>query len=45
MPKPLCIVGIRVWDWLDLDAAFETIKVDPDDPDRVNSFDVILGLK
>jgi predicted DNA-binding transcriptional regulator AlpA len=42
MPKPLCIDGIKVWDRLDLDAAFETIKTDPD---RVNTFDVILGLK
>jgi predicted DNA-binding transcriptional regulator AlpA len=42
MPKPLCIDGVRVWDRIDLDAAFDEIKRAPD---RVNSFDVILGLK
>jgi predicted DNA-binding transcriptional regulator AlpA len=38
IPKPLCIDGIGVWDRLDLDAAFETIKTDPD---RVNSFEIM----
>lgn len=42
MPTPLTIDGIRVWDRLDLDAVFEEIKTAPD---RVNSFDLIMGLK
>jgi predicted DNA-binding transcriptional regulator AlpA len=41
LPKPLLIDGMRVWDRLDLDAAFDVIK---SATDRVNSFDEVLGL-
>jgi hypothetical protein len=41
MPAPLTFDGIKVWDRLDLDAAFDAIKTAPD---RVNTFDQIFGL-
>lgn len=41
MPAPISIDAIKVWDRLDLDAAFDAIKIAPD---RVNSMDAILGL-
>jgi hypothetical protein len=40
MPSPIAIDGVRVWDRLDLDAAFDEIKAKPD---RADSFEQILG--
>jgi predicted DNA-binding transcriptional regulator AlpA len=42
LPQPVSIDSMRVWDRFDLDAAFDAIK---QDPERVNSFDAILGFK
>jgi predicted DNA-binding transcriptional regulator AlpA len=42
MPVPVEIDGVKVWDRLDLDSAFDTFK---DKPKQRNSFDVILGTK
>ena len=41
LPRPIAIDGMRIWDRVELDAAFEAIKTAPE---RVNSFDAILGL-
>jgi predicted DNA-binding transcriptional regulator AlpA len=43
LPRAVAIDGIRVWDRLDLDEAFEDIKSSAGE--RPNSFDVILGGK
>jgi predicted DNA-binding transcriptional regulator AlpA len=42
LPSPIAIDAIRVWDRLELDAAFDGIKTQPM---PVNSFDAILGLQ
>jgi predicted DNA-binding transcriptional regulator AlpA len=42
LPQPVPIDGMRIWDRIELDAAFDAIKVAPE---PVNSFDAILGLK
>jgi hypothetical protein len=45
LPKPKIIDGIRAWDRLELDSAFENFPVRADDDNvagRRNSFDVIL---
>jgi hypothetical protein len=34
MPKPVAIDGIRVWDRLELDAAFEAAKAEQDVSER-----------
>jgi predicted DNA-binding transcriptional regulator AlpA len=41
LPRPVLIDGLRVWDRLDLDAAFDTAKEDT--PTENNSFDKIMG--
>jgi predicted DNA-binding transcriptional regulator AlpA len=43
LPKPVEIDGVRVWCRHDLDSAFEDLKKPT--PDRVNSFDVLMGRK
>jgi predicted DNA-binding transcriptional regulator AlpA len=43
LPSAVAIDGIRVWDRLDLDEAFEELKSSMSE--RRNSFDVILGEK
>jgi predicted DNA-binding transcriptional regulator AlpA len=43
LPHAVAIDGIRVWDRLDLDEAFEELKLSMSE--RRNSFDVILGEK
>lgn len=42
MPAPIAIDGVRVWDRLDLDAAFDAIKTAPD---RVNTCDQVFVRK
>src|SRR6478672_3260640 len=42
LPSPVAIDAVRVWDRLELDAAFDGIKTEPA---PINSFDAILGLK
>lgn len=44
LPQPVIIHGIKVWDRLDLDAAFEVAKTE-DDERAPNSFDKILSAK
>jgi predicted DNA-binding transcriptional regulator AlpA len=41
LPRPIAIDAMRVWDRIELDAAFDAIKAEPE---RTNSFDAILGL-
>jgi predicted DNA-binding transcriptional regulator AlpA len=43
LPSAVAIDGIRVWDRLDLDEAFEELKSSMSE--RRNSFDVIFGEK
>jgi predicted DNA-binding transcriptional regulator AlpA len=43
LPSAVAIDGIRVWDRLDLDEAFEELKSSMSE--RRNSFDMILGEK
>jgi predicted DNA-binding transcriptional regulator AlpA len=43
LPHAVAIDGIRIWDRLDLDEAFEELKSRASE--RPNSFDVILGEK
>ena len=45
MPRPVVIDGIRVWDKLDIDAAFDAAKEAAEDlPTERNSFDSILKV-
>jgi predicted DNA-binding transcriptional regulator AlpA len=45
MPRPVVIDGIRVWDRLDIDAAFDAAKEAAEDsPTERNSFDSILKV-
>jgi predicted DNA-binding transcriptional regulator AlpA len=43
MPSAVVIDGMRVWDRLELDAAFETAKAEQDVTER-NSFDKVLRI-
>jgi hypothetical protein len=43
LPRAVAVDGIRVWDRLDLDEAFEEFKAKAAEPR--NSFDSILGGK
>lgn len=42
LPKPVNLAGMKVWDRLDLDAAFDAAKEDT--PSERNSFDAIMRL-
>ena len=45
-PKPVPINGLKIWDRLELDAAFEAVKEAAlDAPIERNNFDNILQLK
>jgi excisionase family DNA binding protein len=44
LPKPRVIDGMRVWDRLALDAAFNDFPDRGDGDKRPNSFDKVLGI-
>jgi excisionase family DNA binding protein len=45
MPKAVVIDGVKVWDRIELDAAFEAAKDAPEgEPPELNSFDSILKI-
>ena len=45
MPKAVVIDGIKVWDRIELDAAFEAAKITSEgEPSESNTFDKILQI-
>ena len=42
MPKPMRVKGMTIWDRLELDAAFDRLKPDDQEPGRPNPWDQIF---